>query len=109
MVCLSPLVTLFIYVLMSSFHCVLAILITAFHNFNVLFIRNCKKKEIFVSNYKNHRNRKRGAPKITWSRTIEAELAVLDITWGQVQVLARDRPKLREIVVALCPIGDEDE
>ena len=47
--------------------------------------------------------------KTTWRRTIEAELAILDITWGHAQVLVRDRPKRREIVVALCPSGDEED
>ena len=53
--------------------------------------------------------RKRGRRKTICRRTIEAELAIMDITWGQAQVLARDRPKWREIGVALCPTGDEED
>jgi hypothetical protein len=37
------------------------------------------------------------------------ELDILDITWGQAQVLGRDRPKWRKIAVALCPPTSTDE
>ena len=35
--------------------------------------------------------RRRGRPKITWRRTVEAELKTLHHTWGTIQRLARDR------------------
>ena len=45
--------------------------------------------------------RKRGRPKNTWRRTVEAELKSLHHTWGTIQKLARDRQKWRTFVAAL--------
>ena len=38
-----------------------------------------------------------------------AKLSELKLTWGEVQNAAQNRSKWKEIVVALCPTGDEEE
>ena len=53
--------------------------------------------------------RKVGRPKITWRRTVEAELKELKKTWGQAQAIAQDRNRWRELVAALCPTWDEED
>ena len=45
--------------------------------------------------------RKRGRPKNTWRRTVEAELKTLQHTWGTIQKLAQDRQEWRTFVAAL--------
>ena len=45
--------------------------------------------------------RKRGRPKNTWRRTVEAELKTLNHSWGTVEKLARDRQEWRTFVAAL--------
>ena len=45
--------------------------------------------------------RKRGRPKNTWRRTVEAELKTLHHSWGTVQKLARDRQEWHSFVAAL--------
>ena len=46
--------------------------------------------------------RKRGRPKITWRRTVESELKLLNLNWGEAAKLAKDRYRWRELVSALC-------
>ncbi|KAL0175752.1 hypothetical protein M9458_028082, partial [Cirrhinus mrigala] len=45
--------------------------------------------------------RKRGRPKNTWRRTVEAELKTLNHTWGTIEKLAKDRQKWMIFVAAL--------
>jgi len=45
--------------------------------------------------------RKRGRPKNTWRRTVEAELKTFQHTWGTIQKLAQDRQEWRTFVAAL--------
>ncbi|KAI4895122.1 hypothetical protein NFI96_008762 [Prochilodus magdalenae] len=45
--------------------------------------------------------RKRGRPKNTWRRTVEAEMKTLNHSWGTVGKLAQDRQKWRTFVAAL--------
>ncbi|KAI4901756.1 hypothetical protein NFI96_001042 [Prochilodus magdalenae] len=45
--------------------------------------------------------RKRGQPKNTWRRTVEAEMKTLNHSWGTVGKLAQDRQKWRTFVAAL--------
>ena len=45
--------------------------------------------------------RRRERPKITWRRTVEAELKTLHHTWGTIQRLARDRQEWLNFVAAL--------
>ena len=45
--------------------------------------------------------RKRGRPKITWRRTVEAELKTFNHTWGSIQRLAQDRHEWLSFVAAL--------
>lgn len=53
--------------------------------------------------------RRPGRPKTTWRRTVAAELQDGGMTWGEAQKLAKDRPKWRQKVAALCLIGDEED
>ena len=50
-----------------------------------------------------------GRPKTTWRRTVIAELSEVKLTWDEAQHVAQNRAKWKEIVVALCPTGDEEE
>ena len=45
--------------------------------------------------------RKRGRPKTTWRRTVEAELKEMNHTWGTVERMAKDRHQWRAFVAAL--------
>jgi len=53
--------------------------------------------------------RKRGRPRTTWRRTITSELEKMGFSMGQAQYIAKDRGRWRQIVDALCPIGDEED
>ena len=46
--------------------------------------------------------RRRGRPKTTWRRTVEAEMRNGGKTWGQLSRLAEDRSEWRNFVAALC-------
>ena len=46
--------------------------------------------------------RKRGRPKSAWRRTVESELKLLNLNWGEAAKLAKDRNKWRDLVSALC-------
>ena len=46
---------------------------------------------------------------MTWRQTVMAELREMGLSWGEAQASANDRTLWREIVVALCPTGDEEE
>ena len=53
---------------------------------------------------------KPGRPKTTWPRTVMVELSgKVKLTWGEAQHAEQNRAKWKEIVVALCPTGDEEE
>ena len=56
-----------------------------------------------------HRRRKSGRPKTTWQKTVMAELQEMGLSWGEAQAAAKDRTLWRNIVVALCPTGDEGD
>ena len=49
--------------------------------------------------------RKRGRPKITWRRTVEAEMRKQKRSWGTLQKLASDRQGTRDLVTALHAKG----
>ena len=53
--------------------------------------------------------RKHGRPNTSWRRTVMAELSEVNLTWAEAQHAAQNRAKWREIVVALCPTGDEED
>ena len=53
--------------------------------------------------------RKRGRPKMKWRQTGMAELKEKGLSWGEVQASAKDRTLWQNIVVALCPTGDEED
>ena len=53
--------------------------------------------------------RKRGRPKNTWRRTVVAELDEINLTWGQAELVARDRDRWRKVVDALCLSRDEED
>ncbi len=53
--------------------------------------------------------RKPGRPKTTWRRTVVAELATMNLSWGQAQHAAKDRDRWRELTKALCPTRDEED
>ena len=42
--------------------------------------------------------RNRGKPRTTWRRSIEAELKKMRLTWGEAEVLAKDRNTWRNTV-----------
>lgn len=46
--------------------------------------------------------RKRGRPRETWRRTIETEMALMGKTWGEIEKIAKDRKRWRDLVSALC-------
>jgi hypothetical protein len=49
--------------------------------------------------------RKRGRPRNTWRRDLDADGKKLGYTWGQLERMAQDRAKWRNIVGDLCPNG----
>jgi len=53
--------------------------------------------------------RKRGRPKMTWRETVMVKLKEKGLSWGEAQASAKDRILWRNIVVALCPTGDEED
>jgi len=53
--------------------------------------------------------RKRVRPRTTWRRTITSELGEMGFFMGQAQYVKKDRGRWRQIVDALCPIGDEED
>ncbi|KAK3791103.1 hypothetical protein RRG08_010504 [Elysia crispata] len=50
-------------------------------------------------------HRKRGRPKTTWRRTVEAEAAAMGQSWGTLRMLAQDREQWKEFVAALIAHG----
>ena len=46
--------------------------------------------------------RRRGRPKITWRRTIEAEARMMNRSWRDLETLAQDRHEWGNLVGALC-------
>ena len=46
---------------------------------------------------------------MTWRQTVMAELREMRLLWGEAQATAMDRTLWRNIVVALCPTGDEED
>ena len=53
--------------------------------------------------------RKRGRPKITWRRSVEAELKDMGLTWGEAESLAKDRSAWRLWVAAFSNRRDADK
>ena len=49
--------------------------------------------------------RKRGRPKTTWRRTVEAEMKNMNHSWGTIRRLASDRQGWRSFVAALYIAG----
>ncbi|RUS77031.1 hypothetical protein EGW08_015211 [Elysia chlorotica] len=50
-------------------------------------------------------HRKRGRPKTTWRRTVEAEAAAMGQSWGTLRMLAQNRERWKEFVAALIANG----
>ena len=50
-------------------------------------------------------NRKKGRPKNTWRRDLSHEAKKIGKTWGEMKMVAKDRKKRKEAVIALCPPG----
>ena len=50
--------------------------------------------------------RKRGRPRNTWRRDLEADTKELGLTWGRLERLAQDRDAWRTLVGGLCPRKD---
>ena len=46
--------------------------------------------------------RSRGRPKTTWRRTVEKGLRELKYSWSTFEKLAKDKPRLKDFVAALC-------
>ena len=44
-----------------------------------------------------------------WRQTVMAELKEKGLSWGEAQASDKDRTLWRNIVVALCPTGDEED
>ena len=59
---------------------------------------NCITK---VIHWTPERKRKRGRPKTTWRRTVEAEMKKINHNWGTIQRLASDRQGWKSFVAAL--------
>ena len=53
-------------------------------------------------------HRKRGRPRMTWRRTVEAEATAMGHSWGTLRTLARDRLRWREFVAALVVSDKKD-
>jgi hypothetical protein len=53
--------------------------------------------------------RRRGRPKNTWRRTVEAEAQAANLGWKDLERLAQDRRKWSDLVVALCASDGRDE
>ena len=49
--------------------------------------------------------RKQGRPKITWRRTVEAEIKEMGKSWGELEKAAQNRDDWRSLVLALCASG----
>jgi hypothetical protein len=47
--------------------------------------------------------RKRGRPRNTWRRDLDADVKQMGKTWGQLERLAQNRDAWRELVGGLCP------
>ena len=51
--------------------------------------------------WKPESRRKRGRPRMTWRRTVEAEATVMGHSWGSLRTLAQDRLRWREFVATV--------
>ena len=51
--------------------------------------------------WKPEGHRKRGRPRMTWRRTVEAEATAMGHSWGTLRTLTQDRLRWREFVAAL--------
>ncbi|XP_062588558.1 uncharacterized protein LOC134250223 [Saccostrea cucullata] len=49
--------------------------------------------------------RRKGRPKTTWRRTVEKELKEINLTWGEVEKIAKNREEWKSLVLALCASG----
>lgn len=56
-------------------------------------------KSCFQWNPQGYRNR--GRPRITWRRSVEAELTAKRLTWPQIRSLALDRTRYRQFIASL--------
>ena len=54
-------------------------------------------------NWNPQGKRKRGRPRNTWRRDVEADIKELGLTWGKLERLAQDRDAWRTLVGGLCP------
>ena len=57
-------------------------------------------------NWNPQGKRKRGRPKNTWRRDVEADIKELGLNWGKLERLAQDRDAWRTLVGGLCPKRD---
>ena len=51
--------------------------------------------------WKSEGHRKRGRPRMTWRRTVEAKATAMGHSWGTLRTFAQDRLSWREFVAAL--------
>ena len=51
--------------------------------------------------------RKRGRPRNSWRRDVEAQMRKTGRMWGQLEALAQDHPAWRRLVDGLCPRRDD--
>ena len=56
-------------------------------------------------NWNPQGKRKRGRPKATWRKEVEADVKRLGKSWSQLEKVAQDRPQWRRVVVGLCSLG----
>ena len=57
-------------------------------------------------NWNPQGKRKRGRPRNTWRRDVEADTKEFGLTWGKLERLAQDRDAWRSLVGGLCPRKD---
>ena len=51
--------------------------------------------------------RKRGRPRNTWRRDLNANVRELGLSWGQLVTAAQDRSRWRSVVDGLCSRGSQ--
>ena len=51
--------------------------------------------------------RKQGRPRNSWRRTVDKEAAKAGYTWNEIEKLARDRMRWREVSLDLCSAWSE--
>jgi len=60
-------------------------------------------------NWNPQGRRRRGRPRLTWKRTLQAELKTISMTWEEAKRAAKDQEGWKLIVGALFSRGNEQE